>query len=108
MKSLFEKNTSLYRKTAFLSEGIPSGRVIDISPLWNVCPTPSLAEIRYVLDSYLIPGYVALEWQTQMGIPILGIEEEDLYQLSARIWVSIQNTVTITAEEKSTFPRISW
>jgi hypothetical protein len=46
--------------------------------------------IRSVLNTFLIPGYVAYEWKYQWGIPIMGTEDPVLYRSSARLWCEIQ------------------
>ena len=87
----FKDNPELTYDTVFLAEGFPSGQRISVQPLINAEPAPDAQMIEQVLDSYLITGYIAYEWKYQNGLPIMGIENEKLYEISARLWLSAQN-----------------
>lgn len=91
LEVFFKDNPSLINKTIFLSEGLPSDQPISVKPLVDVNSNPDENLIRNVLESFLITGYIAYEWKYQKNIPIVGIEDNNLYQLSARLWVEIQN-----------------
>lgn len=78
-------------QAAFLAEGLPAGEPLSVRPLVNAQPRPTDDLISSVLDSYLIPGYVAYEWKHQRGLPIIGLEDPRLYDLSARLWTEMQN-----------------
>lgn len=51
---------------------------------------PSEGLIKEVLGSFLIPGYIAYEWKYQKNIPMVGIEDNAIYQLCTRLWVKMQ------------------
>lgn len=79
-------------QAVFLAEGLPAGESLSVRPLVNAQPRPTDDLISSVLDSYLIPGYVAYEWKHQRGLPIIGLEDLRLYGLSARLWTEMQNS----------------
>jgi len=89
LEILFADNPSLLadKRTVFLSEGLPNGEQLSVAPLVRADAKPSDRQIRYVLGSFLIPGYVAYEWKHQRGIPILGVEDPVLYGVCARAWL---------------------
>jgi hypothetical protein len=89
LESLFTANPLLLAddRTAFLAEGSPVGERVSVEPLVEVDPQPSDEAIEDILGTYLIPGYVAYEWKHQQSIPILGVEDDLLYQTCARAWV---------------------
>jgi hypothetical protein len=93
---LLEDNPDLVAKTAFLGEGLKAHDSLDVLPLISRAPDPLEPLVRIVLRSYLIPAYVAYEWSFESGIPIVGIEDGDLYEASAALW---------TAGEQEHWPR---
>jgi hypothetical protein len=60
--------------------------------------------IHTVLDTYLITGYVGFEWKHQLGIPIFGSEQVDLYNESVRTLLAqdrVGSTLSILARNAS-------
>ncbi len=90
LEIFFSDNPTLINETIFLSEGFPSGKRISVQPLIAANASPNEELIKDVLGSYLITGYIAYEWKYQKGIPIIGTENEKLYELSARKWIDEQ------------------
>ena len=84
LESFFASNPELVRQTIFLSEGTTANKPISVQALIDEEPSPSDDIIRQVLQSHLITGYMAYEWKHQQGVPIIGTEDEGLYQLSLR------------------------
>ncbi len=84
LEAFFAGNPSLVPQTIFLSEGTVANKPISIQELIDEEPHPSDDIIRQVLQSHLITGYMAYEWKHQHGIPIIGTEDEGLYELSRR------------------------
>lgn len=82
--SFFASNPDLVKQTIFLSEGTPANQPISVRELIDEEPHPSDKIIRQVLQSFMITGYMAYEWQSQQGIPMVGTEDKDLYELSRR------------------------
>ncbi|MFQ5752302.1 MAG: hypothetical protein ACE5HI_09925 [bacterium] len=87
----FKDNPSLIAKTIFLSEGLPTNQSLSVQPLIEVEPRPNEKTIKEVLSSFLITGYIAYEWKYQNDIPILGIENKQLYDRCARLWIEVQD-----------------
>ncbi|MCX6794138.1 MAG: hypothetical protein NTY06_03480 [Candidatus Gottesmanbacteria bacterium] len=84
LQLFFASNPDLVKYTIFLSEGTPANQPISIRELIDEEAHPSDKIIRQVLQSFMITGYMAYEWQSQHGIPIVGTEDTDLYELSRR------------------------
>lgn len=78
---LYQDNPHLVRRSVFLSEGYPADERLSLQPLIEAEPNPSDELIRDVLNSYLITGYMAYEWKDQKGIPIVGTDDRDIYDL---------------------------
>jgi len=89
LEIFFNDSPSLLKKTIFLAEGVPSGTDVSVASLVEVEPNPDDELIEDVLNTYLINGYIAYDWKTGGAIPIVGIEDEELYNLSAKLWVDI-------------------
>ncbi len=87
LEVFFRDNPNLAGKTVFLSEGAVAGQQVSVEPLVKVAPHPADEMVRRVLDTFLIPGYIAYEWKHGSNIPITGIEDETLYNLSADLWI---------------------
>jgi hypothetical protein len=82
------ENPSLLPKTIFLSEGLPRGSIVSVEELRDTTPAgPEDDFLRKVFRSFLIPGYIGLEWKLGYNIPIVGTENEKLYREGARLWV---------------------
>jgi len=90
LEVFFRDNPALINKTIFLSEGLPSNQPISVQPLIDVNPSPDEELIKEVLSTFLITGYIAHVWKYQNKIPIVGIEDKNIYLLSSRLWVEIQ------------------
>lgn len=90
LEIFFEDNPTLVNETIFLAEGFPTGEKISVRPLIEADSSPSEELIVEVLASYLITGYIAYEWKHQNRIPIIGTENERLYELCARLYVEAQ------------------
>lgn len=90
LEIFFNDNSALINETIFLSEGFPSGKRISVQPLIAANASPNEELIREILGSYLITGYIAYEWKYQKRIPIIGTENEKLYELSTRKWIDVQ------------------
>lgn len=103
LESFFASNPRLVEQTIFLSEGTAANKPISVQALIDEEPHPSDDVIRQVLQSHLITGYIAYEWKYQWGIPIMGVEDEGLYTLSAR-WASVvrENQGAIFQERRYT------
>ncbi len=86
----FKDNPSLINRTVFLSEGLPSYQSVSVLPLVDAEPAPDDSLIRKVLATFLIPGYISYAWKYQQKIPVAGIEDDTLYQLSGKLWVETQ------------------
>ena len=86
----FRDNPSLINRTVFLSEGLPSYQSVSVLPLVDAEPAPDDSLIRKVLATFLIPGYITYAWKYQQKIPVAGIEDDTLYQLSGKLWVETQ------------------
>jgi len=84
LESFFGSNPDLVKQTIFLSEGTPANKPISVQSLIHEEPHPTDDIIRQVLKSFMITGYMAYEWKHQQGIPIIGTEDEGLYELSRR------------------------
>lgn len=82
LEIFFRDNSELVGKTIFLAEGFPANEPISIRPLIEVDPNPDDDLIRKTLGSFLITGYMAYEWKHQQGIPIVGTENQELYEIS--------------------------
>jgi len=84
LESFFKSNPGLEKQTIFLSEGTEANKPISVQELIQEEPNPSDTIIRQVLQSLTITGYMAYEWKTHQGIPIIGTEDQGLYELSRR------------------------
>jgi len=84
LESFFGSNPELISQTIFLSEGTSANKPISVQGLINEEPHPSDDMIKRVLQTHLITGYMAYEWKYNTGIPIIGTEDEGLYELSRR------------------------
>jgi len=84
LESFFRSNPGLTKKTMFLSEGTEAEKPISVQELISEEPNPSDEIIRQVLQSLTITGYMAYEWKMHQGIPIIGTEDQGLYELSRR------------------------
>lgn len=84
LEAFFASNPELIQDTIFLSEGTAANEPISVQELIDEDPRPTDRTIRQVLQSHLITGYMAYEWKHQQGIPIIGTEDEGLYDLSRR------------------------
>lgn len=84
LESFFASNPGLVEQTIFLSEGTAANVPISVQELIDEDPRPTDRTIHKVLQSHLITGYMAYEWKHQQGIPIIGTEDEGLYELSRR------------------------
>ncbi|GEM_PF-3987154 len=91
LEVFFKDNPALISKTIFLSEGLPAKQALSVAPLVEVEPHPSYETIKDVLSSFLITGYIAYEWKYQKNIPIVGIEDKRVYDLSANLWVKTRD-----------------
>ncbi len=74
----------------WLMEGLRTGKVLDIGPLVDAAPTPDDDLVNFCLGSFLITGAIAYEWVYQAGIRIEGTENQQLYDLCARLLSSPQ------------------
>jgi len=90
LEIFFRDNPDLAERTVFLAEGVPAGRRITVDALREVAADPPDDLVRDVLGTFLIPGYVAYEWKHRRGIPIVGVEDDELYRLSARLWTQLR------------------
>jgi ankyrin repeat protein len=86
LEAFFRDNPRLPSETIFLAEGGEVGQPISVAPLVKVVPNPDELLIQRVLQSFLIPGYLAYEWKYQRGIPTVGTEDPQLYKLSTALW----------------------
>jgi hypothetical protein len=84
LTSFFKANPGLARETIFLSEGTEAEKPISMQELIAEEPNPSDQIIRQILQTLTITGYMAYEWKTHQGIPIIGTEDQGLYELSRR------------------------
>lgn len=84
LESFFVSNPELAEQTIFLSEGTVANVPVSVQELIGEDPRPTDRTVRKVLQSHLITGYMAYEWKHQQGIPIIGTEDEGLYELSRR------------------------
>jgi len=84
LEAFFASNPQLVKQTIFLSEGTPTNKPISVAELIAEEPQPSDEIIQQVLRTFMITGYMAYEWKHQQGIPIIGTEDEGLYNLSRR------------------------
>lgn len=84
LESFFGSNPELVKQTIFLSEGTAANKPISVASLIKEEPYPSDDTIRKILQTFMITGYMAYEWKYQQGIPIIGTEDEGLYELSRR------------------------
>ena len=82
LEIFFRDNPQLVKKTIFCAEGFPANEPISLQELIDAEPHPSDELIRETLNSFLITGYMAYEWKHQHGIPIIGTENRELYNLS--------------------------
>ncbi|MFH1918368.1 MAG: ankyrin repeat domain-containing protein [Planctomycetota bacterium] len=82
------ENRHLLSSLAFLAEGIEAHFELTVRPLISEEANPNDALIRKVLDSFLIPGYVAWEWKNQVGVPIVGTEDPYLYRASVEFYTN--------------------
>lgn len=91
LELFYQDNPDLIPETIFLAEGATAYREISIDPLFEVEPEPSETMIRSVLDSFLIPGYLAFLWKHPSDIPVMGMEDQQLHDCSARLWYGTEN-----------------
>ena len=89
LEIFFRDNPSLVKRTVFLAEGHPANEPVSVQSLITEEPNPTDNLIREVLGSFLITGYMAYEWKHQRGIPIVGTEDEGLYQMCSHFLVRI-------------------
>lgn len=82
LEVFFQDNPELIQKTVFLAEGFPANQPISVKRLIETDPHPSDKLIAETLSSFLITGYMAYEWKHQQGIPIIGTENQELYEMS--------------------------
>ena len=85
---LFFDNYDLRSEVVFLAEGVESGVDISVSKLSIVNQNPSPETVDIVLQSFLIPAYIAYDWCQESHISIKGTENYDLYKTSARLWTN--------------------
>jgi len=90
----------------FLSEGTATGQGVSVRWLVDAASDPSDALVRGVLDTHLIPGHVAYAWKTGGTVPILGLEDEVLYRLCARMTCAQAGTASGTAGPPATAPEV--
>ena len=83
---LFSETPTLAQGTVFLAEGVAADLTLSIAPLLATEARPSDRLVRLVLKSYLVPGYVAYVWRAGGATPIVGVEDEPLYDASAALW----------------------
>jgi TonB family protein len=88
LEILFRENPKLIPDTIFLAEGAEADQQVSVASLVAAAPEPSESLIRTVLESFLIPGYLAYEWKHQHGIPTVGTEEKQLYDISSTLWTA--------------------
>ncbi|MBE2260223.1 MAG: ankyrin repeat domain-containing protein [Rhodobacteraceae bacterium] len=88
LKIFFRDNPKYANRVVFLAEGLARNSNLPMESLIEAEPRPSTCTIRIILDSFLIPGYVAYEWETQRGINIVGVEDSELYQTSVALHLS--------------------
>jgi hypothetical protein len=93
LEIFINENPGLAGRLVFLAEGGMANEPISVAPLIKAVPNPSNEILRAVIDSYLITGYVAYEWNHRKGIEIIGTEEEGLYKESAARWVSMDENL---------------
>ncbi len=109
LEIFFRDNPELVGKTIFLAEGFPADEPISVQQLIEADPHPSDDLIRETLNSFLITGYMAYEWKHQQGIPIIGTENQGLYEMSrefATWYVENPNALFTTAGIKITETRV--
>jgi hypothetical protein len=87
LQVFFADNPHLLEDCVFLAEGVEKGEELSVEPLVAIAPDPPDKTVGAVLGSYLIPGYVAFEWEVQSGVAIVGIETHSLYESSANLWM---------------------
>lgn len=91
LEILFRDNPGLIPETIFLSEGVDHGTELNIDALRKAKSDPSASLVNIILESFLIPASAAVEWKNFYGIPISGIEDSELYNLSARLGLINEN-----------------
>jgi tetratricopeptide (TPR) repeat protein len=67
--------------TAFLVEAWQADKVLSLGALTRKSPNPAASLVQAALGTFLIPSYVAFEWQHRLGIPLIGHEDMKLYRL---------------------------
>jgi len=86
-------NPWLPERTVFLAEGLQRDYTFPIEVLReSTLGRPDDELLHAVLESFLIPGYIGLEWKRSFGIPIIGAEDGKLYDDGARLWVTLETT----------------
>jgi hypothetical protein len=90
LERFFNEYPELVPKTIFLAEGLPANQHLSVKSLIDVEPNPDEKLIKEVLNTFLITGYIAYEWKYQKNIPIVGTEDKTLYNISAKLWVNLQ------------------
>jgi filamentous hemagglutinin len=87
LESFFADNPFLLQRdrTCFLAEGWPAGKPLPVEPLVRADPRPDDRLVWGVLDTFLIPAYVAYEWKHRCDIPIYGHEDPELYRIGASL-----------------------
>lgn len=91
LEIFYQDNPDLIPETIFLAEGAAAYQEISVDPLLEVEPEPSETMIRSVLDSFLIPGYLAFLWKHPSDIPVMGMEDQQLHDCSARLWYGMKS-----------------
>lgn len=103
LSAFFHDNPELIEQTVFLAEGVEANKSLSVEPLIEVAPDPLEQIVRITLNSFLITGYVGYEWKNENDIPIIGIEDSELYRASSDLWMAGDTTVwplTVTARNK--------
>ena len=78
----------------FLGESIAAGKTLSLDKLTEAEPAPDEEDFRFVLGSFLIPGYVAVSWKFDGAIPIQGMEDTKLFTASKRVFAGGQKEET--------------
>jgi hypothetical protein len=87
ISELLSSNEQLVGTSIVLTEGFRRGSPIDAWPLFVEDSECQSAMVRAALESFLVPGQVALGWCLGDLVPIFGSEEWPEYQRSADLWL---------------------
>lgn len=83
LQALLQANSWMKEENAaaFLVEAFESNKPLSLELLKRSSPNPNETRVFNSLQTALIPSYVAIEWSQNLGIPLIGHEDMQIYKL---------------------------